>query len=79
MTTAKEWKKAHDAKLKARKDLTKAMTPQQLKAVDNLLDTAWDVLQTANECQDLWMSQIGKLEGALWMFQSLVRDRDGRQ
>jgi len=76
MTTAKEWKKAQDAKLKARKDLTKAMTPEQRKAVDDLLDTAWDVLQTAHECQDLWMSQIGKLEGALWMFQSLVRDRD---
>lgn len=78
MTTVKEWKKAQDAKLKARKDLTKAMTPEQRKAVDDLLDTAWDVLQTANECQDLWMSQIGKLESALWMFQNLVRDRDDK-
>lgn len=78
MTAVKDWQKAQNAKLKARKDLTKAMTPEQLKAVDELLNTAWDVLQTANECQDLWMSQIGKLESALWMFQSLVRDRDDK-
>lgn len=63
---------------KAKADLIKKMTPEQMQAAHELLTNAWDVLQTIGECQDLWMSQVRELETSIWKFQNTVYDREGK-
>ena len=64
---------------KAKADLIKKMSPEQMQAAHELLTNAWDVLQTIGECQDLWMSQVRELETSIWKFQNTVYDRDDKR
>ncbi len=58
----KEYHKREAARKKAKKDLLKALNADQQQALRDMNEIVGDVLQTLNECYDVWLSQVGKLE-----------------
>ena len=72
----KEYHKREAARKKAKKDLLKALNADQQQALSEMNEIVGDVLQTLTECQDVWMSQVGKLETAYYRVNNLVWSKD---
>ena len=72
----KEYHKREAARKKAKKDLLKVLNADQKAALKELLDETSDMLQTIYECQDVWMSQVGKLDNARHKVYRLVWSGD---
>ena len=68
----KEYHKREAARQKAKKDLLKVLNADQKAALKELLEETSDMLQTIYECQDVWMSQVGKLDNARYKVRNLV-------
>ena len=68
----KEYRVKEAARQKAKKDLLKVLNADQKAALNELLTETSDMLQTIHECQDVWMSQVGKLDMARHKVDSLV-------
>ncbi len=52
---------------------TKAMAnllPEQTRALREVNSTLKTVLSSLQECQDIWLSDVGKLEGTFWRLQN---------
>jgi hypothetical protein len=63
-----------DKRKKARQKLMKSMTEEQKQAIIRLNNSCWDIMQTMNECRDLWMSQMRDFESAVYGL-SVVYDK----
>ena len=74
--SAKDWKTIYANRQKARLKLGKAMNEEQKKLLIELDETLADVLQTVYECQDLWMSQVNKLDTLRYSIQSVLWSKD---
>ena len=72
----KEYRKRDAARKKAKKDLLKALNTDQQQALSEMLEIVGDVLGTLTECQDVWLSQVGKLETAYYRVNNLVWSKD---
>ena len=72
----KEYHKREAARKKAKKDLLKVLNADQKAAIRVLLNETSDMLQTIYECQDVWMSQVGKLDNARYKVINLVWSDD---
>ena len=72
----KEYRKKEAARQKAKKDLLKVLNADQKAALNELLTETSDMLQTIYECQDVWMSQVGKLDMARHKVDNLVWSSD---
>jgi hypothetical protein len=72
----KEYRLKEAARQKAKKDLLKVLNADQKAALNELLTETSDMLQTIYECQDVWMSQVGKLDMARHKVDSLVWSSD---
>ena len=72
----KEYRVKEAARQKAKKDLLKVLNADQKAALNELLTETSDMLQTIHECQDVWMSQVGKLDMARHKVDSLVWSSD---
>jgi chromosome condensin MukBEF complex kleisin-like MukF subunit len=72
----KEYHKREAARKKAKKDLLKALNTDQQQALKDMNEIVGDVLQTLTECQDVWMSQVAKLETAYYRVNNLVWSSD---
>jgi len=72
----KEYHKREAARKKAKKDVLKVLNADQKAALKELLDETSDMLQTIYECQDVWMSQVGKLDNARHKVNRLVWSGD---
>ena len=59
---------------KARQKLMKSMTEEQKQAIIRLNNSCWDIMQTLNECNGLWMSQMRDFESAVYGL-SVVYDK----
>jgi len=68
----KEYHKREAARKKAKKDVLKVLNADQKAALKELLEETSDMLQTIYECQDVWMSQVGKLDNARHKVDRLV-------
>jgi len=67
MSNKKEkWKVEFDKKQKARINGMKNMTDEQKNAVGELYNAVNNVVNEVQECFDIRMSDIGKLEDAKW-------------
>ena len=72
----KEYRKRDAARKKAKKDLLKALNTDQQQALSEMHEIVGDVLGTLTECQDVWLSQVGKLETAYYRVNNLVWSKD---
>jgi len=72
----KEYHKREAARKKAKKDVLKVLNADQKAALKELLEETSDMLQTVYECQDIWMSQVGKLDNARHKVNRLVWSGD---
>ena len=59
---------------KARQKLMKRMSEEQKQEISTLNKCRWDIMQTVNECNDLWMSQMRDFESAVYGL-SVVYDK----
>ena len=50
----------------ARAKFMESLKADQRKALDKTYETIRDCLQMLNDCNDLYVSDVGKLEAALW-------------
>ncbi len=72
----KEYRKREAARTKAKKDLLKVLNADQKAALKELLNETSDMIQTIYECQDVWMSQVGKVDSARYKVINLVWSDD---
>jgi len=72
----KEYHKREAARKKAKKDVLKVLNADQKAALKELLEETSDMLQTVYECQDIWMSQVGKVDSARYKVINLVWSGD---
>jgi len=72
----KEYHKREAARKKAKKDLLKALNADQQQALSEMHEIVGDVLHTLNECYDVWLSQVGKLETAYYRVNKLVWSKE---
>lgn len=66
MTTPEEWK---EKRIKHNKALMKNMEQlnhDQLNAVKEAQEAINNVMQSFYDCQDVWLSDIAKLDTAMW-------------
>lgn len=66
MTTPEEWR---EERIKRNKALMKNMEQldyDQLSAVREAYDAINGVMQSFHDCQDVWLSDISKLDTAMW-------------
>ena len=61
-----DWKIEHDKKVKAREEGMKAMSDAQMKAVDLAYISLRDALSYIQDCWDLQISDVSKMEQAMW-------------
>lgn len=61
-----DWKIEHDKKVKAREEGMKAMSDAQMKAVDLAYISLRDTLSYIQDCWDLQISDVAKMEQAMW-------------
>ena len=71
-----DYQKREAARKKAKKDLLKVLNADQKAALKELLNETSDMLQTVYECQDIWMSQVGKVDSARYKVINLVWSGD---
>ena len=71
-----DYHKREAARKKAKKDLLKVLNADQKAALKELLNETSDMIQTIYECQDVWMSQVGKVDEARYKVINLVWSKD---
>ena len=69
-----DWEKKRQAEEKARIKLAKVLTPDQKACLQELDETITEIVQTLNECNDLWLSQVNKLDGLMYRTKQLLWD-----
>lgn len=72
MSRLTDYQKLQAKRKKARQAVFKALNEEQRAALRDLLNETSDMLQTLHECQDVWMSQVGKLDSARYRVTNLV-------
>jgi len=71
-----DYQKREAARQKAKKDVLKVLNADQKAALKELLEETSDMLQTIYECNDVWMSQVRKLDSARYKVNNLVWSGD---
>ena len=61
-----KWELEYEHKQALYKKGLKGLTPEQLIAVDNLIECAFDVMQSVSETFDVDLGQIRKLNDRAW-------------
>ena len=68
-----EWKVAHEALLKSNRDTMALLSDTQSKAIIAAKDTLEDVLDMLTQTNDMYLSDIRKLEDARWKLYEAFR------
>lgn len=68
-----EWKIAHEALLKSNRDTMALLSDTQSKAIITAKDTLEDVLDMLTQTNDMYLSDIRKLEDARWKLYEAFR------
>ena len=66
MAKKEQWEIEHEKKVKAREEGMKAMSDDQMKAVDLAYISLRDTLSYIQDCWDLQISDVSKMEEAMW-------------
>jgi hypothetical protein len=61
-----DWQVEHEKKVKAREKGMKAMSDAQIEAVNLAYKSLSDTLQYIHDCWDLQISDVAKMEQAMW-------------
>lgn len=64
--TPEQWKAEREAQQKALMDSFENLTEEQQQAIRQMQTTVEGVLSMLNECHDLYLSDIDKLNTAFW-------------
>jgi len=64
--TPEQWKAEREAQQKALLDSFENLTEEQQQAIRQMQTTVEGVLSMLNECHDLYLSDIDKLNTAFW-------------
>jgi hypothetical protein len=74
--TQAQWKAERMAKYKVTKKLLKSMSEDQRKAIEEAQDVLNNTYFMINECHDLYMSDIGKIESAMYALKFAFKTED---
>lgn len=74
--TQAQWKAERMAKYKVTKKLLKSMSEDQSKAIKEAQDVLANTYFMINECHDLYMSDIGKIESAMYALKFAFKTED---
>ena len=66
MAKKEQWEIEHDKRVKAREEGMKAMSDDQIKAIDLAYTSLRDTLSYIQDCWDLQISDVSKMEQAMW-------------
>ena len=66
MAKKEQWKIENEKKVKAREEGMKAMSDSQMKAVDLAYISLRDTLSCIQDCWDLQISDVSKMQEAMW-------------
>jgi len=64
--TAEDWKKERDERIANDKAAFDSLSDDQQKAITETYAALNDAMDTLRECQDLWISDVKKLDTAYW-------------
>ncbi len=68
-----EYQIEHLKELEANKKAMSGLTPRQLKAIADTRETLLSVTTTINECHDLYLTDIAKLNEAFWHMENAFK------
>jgi hypothetical protein len=68
-----EWKVAHEAMLQSNRDTMALLSDTQSKAITTAKDTLELVLDMITQTNDMYLSDVRKLEDARWQLYSAFR------
>ena len=74
--TQAQWKAERMAKYKVTKKLLSIMSEDQRKAIEEAQDVLNNTYFMINECHDLYMSDIGKIESAMYALKFAFKTED---
>ena len=74
--TQAQWKAERNARYKVTKKLLKSMSEDQSKAIKEAQDALNNTYFMINECHDLYMSDIGKIESAMYALKFAFKTED---
>jgi hypothetical protein len=74
--TQAQWKAERMARYKVTKKLLKSMSEDQRKAIEEAQDVLNNTYFMINECHDLYMSDIGKIESAMYALKFAFKTED---
>ena len=74
--TQAQWKAERMARYKVTKKLLKSMSEEQSKAIKEAQDALNNTYFMINECHDLYMSDIGKIESAMYALKFAFKTED---
>tara|TARA_B110000483_G_scaffold5681_1_gene6728 strand:+ start:1471 stop:1710 length:240 start_codon:yes stop_codon:yes gene_type:complete len=74
--TQAQWKAERMARYKVTKKLLKSMSEEQSKAIKEAQDVLNNTYFMINECHDLYMSDIGKIESAMYALKFAFKTED---
>lgn len=74
--TQAQWKAERMARYKVTKKLLKTMSEEQSKAIKEAQDVLANTYFMINECHDLYMSDIGKIESAMYALKFAFKTED---
>ena len=79
MTKKDKWEIERDKENTLKSKAMKSLTTDQLKAIKETHKTISECLMMIRDCNDLYMSDIGKLENSFWQLkhQFLLENEDG--
>ena len=79
MTKKDKWEIERDEQNALREKAMKSLTTDQLNAIKETHKTISECLMMIRDCNDLYMSDIGKLENSFWQLkhQFLLENEDG--
>ena len=74
--TQAQWKAERKARYKVTKKLLKSMSEEQSKAIKEAQDVLGNTYWMINEAHDLYMSDIGKIESAMYALKFAFKTED---
>ena len=74
--TQAQWKAERMARYKVTKKLLKSMSEDQSKAIKEAQDFLANTYFMINECHDLYMSDVGKIESAMYALKFAFKTED---
>jgi hypothetical protein len=74
--TQAQWKAERMARYKVTKKLLKSMSEDQSKAIKEAQDVLANTYFMINECHDLYMSDVGKIESAMYALKFAFKTED---